>query len=297
MNGDILSKLKSNKELRIRFEDLRYSLYLLSRSYLTMAGIIIVVAILLSAILAPVIAPYNAFNPNFAAKLLPPTLAHTLGTDEYGFDIFSRVLFAFRLDLEIAFSVVLAGVTIGVLLGSFAGYAGGKVDEVVMRITDIFFSVPSLILALAVAAVLGRTFTGLVTALVITWWPSYARLIRGEVLSQKEKLYVEAARSAGSGTIRIVIKHILPNSIYPVLVNATLDIGGVILTAAGLSFLGFGVAPGTPELGRMVADAAPYVFSAWWVIVYPGLAILLISLGFNLVGDGLRDILDPRLRR
>jgi peptide/nickel transport system permease protein len=262
-----------------------------------MAGIVIVLTISLSALLAPLIAPYSAFNPNFSIRLLPPTSSHILGTDQYGFDIFSRVLFAFRLDLAIAFSVVLTGVTIGILLGSFSGYLGGKIDEVLMRVTDIFFSVPSLILALAVAAVLGRTFTGLVIALVITWWPSYARLIRGEVLSQKEKLYVEAAKAAGSGKVRIIIKHILPNSIYPVLVNATLDLGGVILTAAGLSFLGFGVQPGTPELGRMVADAAPYVFNAAWVIVFPGLAILMISLGFNLVGDGLRDVLDPRLRR
>jgi len=297
LNKMALSKLINNKELEVRLRDFRYSLYLMRKSVLTMAGIVIVVVIILAAIFAPIIAPYSVTNPNFSIKLLPPSAAHIFGTDEYGFDIFSRILFAFRLDLAIAFTVVLVGVSIGVLLGAFAGYQGGRTDEALMRVTDVFFSVPSLILALAVAAVLGRTFNGLVTALIVTWWPSYARLIRGEVLSQKEKLYVEAAKAAGSGTGRIIIRHILPNSIYPVLVNATLDLGGVILTAAGLSFLGFGVQPGTPELGRMVADAAPYVFNSAWVIVFPGLAILILSLGFNLLGDGLRDVLDPRLRR
>jgi len=262
-----------------------------------MVGLVIVAAVCFLALFAPYIAPYDPSLPNFSQKFQPPSFRHLLGTDQYGLDIFSRILFAFRLDLVIAVSVVFIGVLIGVLLGAFAGYQGGKTDEALMRLTDIFFAVPALILALAVAAVLGRTLTGLVIALVISWWPSYARLIRGEVLSQKEKLYVEAARAAGSGKGRIILRHILPNSIYPVLINATLDLGGVILTAAGLSFLGFGVQPGTPELGRMVADSASYVFDYPWVIAFSGLAILIISLGLNLVGDGLRDVLDPRLRR
>jgi len=292
-----MSRLKENKELQVRLNEVRYSLYTLRRSPLTMIGIIIVGAAVILAIFAPFIAPYNPFTPDFSAKFRSPSTTHLLGTDQYGFDIFSRILFAFRLDLEIAVAVVAIGVVIGVLLGAYAGYEGGKTDEVLMRVTDIFFAVPSLILALAVAAVLGRTFTGLVIALVITWWPSYARLVRGEVLTQKEKQYVEAARAAGSGKNRIILRHILPNSIYPVLINATLDLGGVILAAAGLSFLGFGVQPGTPELGRMVADAASYVFDYPWVIAFPGLAILMVSLGLNLVGDGLRDVFDPRLRR
>ena len=286
-----------NKELEIRLRELMYSLYLLRQSLLTKVGIAISGTVMVLALLAPVVAPYSPTTPNFAVKLQPPTFAHVLGTDQFGFDIFSRVLFAYRLDLEIAFAVVILGVTFGVLLGAFAGYIGGKTDEALMRVTDIFFSVPSLILALAVAAVLGRTFNGLVTALAITWWPSYARLIRGEVLTQKGKLYVDAAKAAGAGSRRIVLRHVLPNSIYPVLVNATLDLGQVILAAAGLSFLGFGVQPGTPELGRMVADSSSYVFNYPWVIAFPGLAILVISLGLNLFGDGLRDVLDPRLRR
>jgi peptide/nickel transport system permease protein len=293
----MLKRLTGSKEFEIRLRELRYSAHLLRQSPLTMLGIIISGGVMLLALLAPLIAPYSPNTPDFNAKLLPPTLKHLFGTDQYGFDIFSRILFAYRLDLEIAFAVVIVGAGIGVLLGSFAGYIGGKIDETVMRVTDVFFAVPSLILALAVAAVLGRTFNGLVIALTISWWPSYARLIRGEVLAQKEKLYVDAARAAGAGSVRIVLRHILPNSIYPVLINATLDLGQVILAAAALSFLGFGVQPGTAELGRMVADAAPYVFNYPWVVVFPGLAILIISLGLNLVGDGLRDVLDPRLRR
>jgi len=291
------ARIVKNKELQIRLREWQYSIHLLRQNILTEIGIGIAGVVIISSLLAPWIAPYSPDIPNFAIKLLPPSWTHLLGTDQFGFDIFSRILYAYRLDLEIAFSVVILGVSFGVFLGSFAGYFGGKIDEIVMRVTDIFFAVPSLILALAVAAVLGRSFNGLVTALTITWWPSYARLIRGEVLTQKGKLYVEAARAAGAGSGRIVLRHILPNSIYPVLVNATLDLGQVILAAAALSFLGFGVQPGTPELGRMVADSSPYVFTYPWVVAFPGLAILVISLGFNLVGDGLRDVLDPRLRR
>jgi len=286
-----------NKELEIRLKELRYSIHLFGQSLLTKVGIAISGTVVVLALLAPLVAPYSPTTPDFAFKLKPPSYIHFLGTDQYGFDIFSRILYAYRLDLGIAFAVVILGVTFGVILGAFSGYIGGKTDEVLMRVTDIFFSVPSLILALAVAAVLGRTVNGLITALAITWWPSYARLIRGEVLTQKGKLYVDAAKTAGAGSSRIVLRHILPNSIYPVLVNATLDLGQVILAAAGLSFLGFGVQPGTPELGRMVADSSAYVFNYPWVIAFPGLAILVISLGLNLLGDGLRDVLDPRLRR
>ena len=193
-------------------------------------------------------------------------------------------------------SVVICAATLGTILGAIAGYVR-RMDEIVMRITDVFLSVPSLILAMAVGAVLGRTPTNLVIAIAVTWWPVYARLVRGQVLVEKQKLYVEAARASGGGTARILFRHVLPNSIYPILVNATMDLGAVILTTASLSFLGFGVEPGIAELGRMVADGSAYVFRDPWVVAFPGLAILLASLGCNLVGDGLRDVLDPRLRR
>src|SRR5437667_6021848 len=188
-----------NKGLVIRLREVMYSCYLLRPSLLTKVGIAISGTVMVLALLAPVVAPYSPTTPNFAVKLQPPTFAHVLGTDQFGFDIFSRILFAYRLDLEIAFAVVILGVTFGVLLGAFAGYTGGKTDEALMRVTDIFFSVPSLILALAVAAVLGRTFNGLVTALAIPWWPSYATPTRGEALTQEGRWHVDAATAAGAG--------------------------------------------------------------------------------------------------
>jgi peptide/nickel transport system permease protein len=164
-------------------------------------------------------------------------------------------------------------------------------------LTDIFLAFPGLILAMAVAAALGRNWTNLMIALMVVWWPGYARLIRGQVLVEKEKLYVEAARSVGAGRLRIAFRHVLPNSIFPLLVAVTLDIGSVMLTAAGLSFIGFGAEPGTAELGRMVSDGRPYLFSHPWIVMFPGIVMLITAVGFNLIGDGLRDVLDPRLRR
>ncbi|MGP8069746.1 MAG: ABC transporter permease [Candidatus Bathyarchaeia archaeon] len=287
-------KIPGKYDSQIR--DLRYSLYLLRRSALAMLGISLVASIVILATFAPYIAPYGAETRIWADKLQPPNLQHIFGTDDEGGDIFSRVLYGYRLDLAMSGSVVICAATLGTILGAIAGYVR-RMDEIVMRITDVFLSVPSLILAMAVGAVLGRTPTNLVIAIAVTWWPVYARLVRGQVLVEKQKLYVEAARASGGGTARILFRHVLPNSIYPILVNATMDLGAVILTTASLSFLGFGVEPGIAELGRMVADGSAYVFRDPWVVAFPGLAILLASLGCNLVGDGLRDVLDPRLRR
>jgi len=288
--------LKSGR-LKANIRELRYTWYLVKHSTLTMLGIAIVGAILILALLAPYVAPYDPELRVWADKLQPPTFQHILGTDDRGGDILSRVLFGYRLDLWISWSVVLFAATIGTTLGSFAGFLGGRADESIMRVTDVFLAVPSLILAMAFGAVLGRTPGNLVVALALTWWPVYARLVRGQVLVEKQKLYVDAARAAGGGSARILFRHVLPNSIYPVLVNATLDLGAVILTVASLSFLGFGVEPGVAELGRMVADGRGYVFAQPWIVGFPGLAVLLASLGLNLVGDGIRDVLDPRLRR
>jgi peptide/nickel transport system permease protein len=199
--------------------------------------------------------------------------------------------------LAIALIVVLCAAAIGSGLGAFSGFKGGKIDEVLMRVTDVFLAFPGLILAMAIAAALGRNLANLTIALVLVWWPPYARLIRGQVLSEREKLYVEAARASGATTTRTIFRHVLPNSIYPLLVNATLDLGGVILTAAGLSFIGFGAGAGVAEWGLMIADGRNYLFESPWMATFPGLAILLSSLSLNLVGDGLRDVLDPRLRR
>jgi len=221
------------------------------------------------------------------------------GTDDLGRDYFSRIIMAAPLDLLIAIIVVASALLIGVVLGVASGYYGGWIDEAIMRITDIFLSIPGLILALAFTAALGPGLLNIMTALVITWWPGYTRLIRGQTLSIRENLYVEAARAVGVPSSRIVLRHVLPNAFAPVLVNATLDMGAVILVASALSFLGLGVQPPDPEWGAMVSDGRLYIIAQgwWWLSTFPGLSILFASLGFNLAGDGLRDILDPRLRR
>lgn len=223
--------------------------------------------------------------------------AHPLGVDPFGRDMLGMIVLGLGLDLSASVTVVGIGIIIGVLLGAFAGYSGGRLDEVLMRVTDIFLAFPFLILALAVAAALGRSLNNLVLALIIVSWPGYTRLIRGQVIVEKEKPYVEGLRALGVSRFRLILRHIIPNSIFPILVQATLDIGGVILTFAGLSFLGFSVDYFTPELGRMVLDGQNYIQSNPLLIIFPGLVILITSLSFNLLGDGLRDILDPRLRR
>lgn len=222
---------------------------------------------------------------------------HILGTDEQGGDIFSRCIWALQTDFFLAIWVVSIATVIGTIIGGFAGYFGGWVDNLMMRITDIFFAFPGLILAMSIAAALGPSLFNLSLALIIVWWSGYARIARGQVISEKNRLYVEAARSVGMGDMRILFRHILPNSIYPLLVAATLDLGGVVLTAAGLSFIGFGAQPGDAELGIMIASGREFFLSKPWLVFFPGVFIFLIVLAFNLVGDGIRDVMDPKLRR
>ena len=285
------------EDLAPRIRELRFTAYLLSQSPLVLAGFILMFAFIVMAVFAPFIAPYGPEERIWIAKLQPPSMEHIFGTDESGGDIFSRLVWASRLDLTIAVTVVLMAIALGASMGAVSGFIGGKTDEVLMRVTDVFLAFPPLILAMTIAAALGRNLTNLTIALIIVWWPGYARLVRGQVLSEREKLYVEAARAAGASRSRVIFRHVLPNSIYPLLVNATLDLGGVILTAAGLSFIGFGAGAGIAEWGRMIADGRNYMFQSPWMATFPGLAILLSSLSLNLVGDGLRDVLDPRLRR
>lgn len=285
------------KDLEPQWREFKFTIYLLRQSPLVVAGFIIISIFIIAAIFAPWIAPYGPEERIWNEQMQSPSLKHLFGTDENGGDIFSRVIWGARIDLLIALAVVGSAALIGSVIGSISGYMGGKIDEALMRVTDVFLAFPGLILAMAIAAALGRNLINLTIALIVVWWPSYARLIRGVALSEREKLYVEAAKAIGAKNARIVFRHILPNVIYPLLVNATLDLGSVILTAAGLSFIGFGAGAGIAEWGRMISDGRNYLFQAPWMATFPGLAILLSSLALNLVGDGLRDVLDPRLRR
>jgi len=259
-----------------------------------MVGLLIIIALL-----APLIAPYPkdtlAVHPD--NRFQPPGTQHFFGTDEMGRDIFSRVLFGTRISLRIGSLVVALALAIGLPLGIVAGTFGGLIDEVLMRITDIFLSFPPLLLAMAISATLGASLENAMIAIAIAWWPWYARLVRSEALSIREREYVEAAQAAGAPWRRIIFRHVLPNSVAPVIVQASMDFGSVILTSASLSFLGLGAQSPTPEWGLMISIGRTFFLTHWWIVTFPGLAILVSVLSFNLSGDGLREILDPRAQR
>lgn len=280
-----------------RIKEFKYSLKLFSKSRLAIIGLIIVLIFIFMMIFAPYIAPYKAEAWNWDQMKLPPGLKHLMGTDQNSGDVFSRIVWGSQLSLPIGFAVVISAVIIGSSIGAISGYYGGIFDEFLMRTTDIFLSFPNLVLAMVVCAALGRSLEHVMLAMAITWWPTYARLVRGQALSIKENKYIEAARALGADNKRIIFRHLLPNAISPIIVQATMDVGNAILTAASLSFIGFGAQPGQAEWGMMVSDGSNYMMNQWWMATFPGLAILLVALGFNLFGDGLRDILDPKMRR
>lgn len=271
--------------------------YVLRRSPLAVAGALIVAAFLFLAVFGSRIAPYNPVEVNIAERFQPPSAAHPFGTDKMGWDVLSRLLAGAQHSIRAGAVVLAISVPLGVLLGAIAGLFGGWIDEVIMRFTDIFLAFPSLILAMAFSAALGPSLFNAMIALSIVWWPIYARLVRGQALSVRETSFVEAARSRGASNWHIVFRHILPNCLSPILVTLTLDMGWIITAAASLSFLGFGAQLPTPEWGRMVSDGRIYMLQAPWVSLFPGLGIVLTVLGFNLLGDGIRDALDPKLRR
>jgi peptide/nickel transport system permease protein len=280
-------------------EAVSQAVYILGKNRLTVVGIMMVLFIALLGLLAPLIAPYPEHVgsvTNFENSLQPPSSEHLFGTDRLGRDIFSRVLFGARISVKIAVSVVGAALAIGIPLGLAAGYIGGRVEMLVMRVTDVFVSVPRLILPVAIAGALGPSLRNVMLALVITWWPWYVRLLRSEVKEAKSDEYVEAIEGLGAGKIRVMFVHLLPNSLTSLLVQATMDMGWVILVAASLSFIGIGASPPTPEWGLMVARGREFMPTYWWYSVFPGLFIFITVMGFNLIGDGLRDILDPRSR-
>ncbi len=330
----VLSSLKRGwrDRNRSRIEEWRLMFYALNRSPIGVVGLFIVTVFVFLGIFGPMLAPYkyNYFplfeNPD--TYLSPPGKFFPLGADHYGRDLLSLLLQGARTSLVIAIIVILIGVPIGVLLGLIAGYFGGKIDELIMRFTDIFLAFPPLILAIAFAAVLpdrldtliqsnnllrefllwvfaldkreagniGRLLA-VIIALAIVWWPGYARITRGSTLTEREALYVEAARALGLPPRKIMGGHILPNIFGPILVYVTLDFGSVVLTEAGLSFLGLGATPPIADWGRIVYDGSQFFPNAWWLIIFPGLVVMLNVLGWNLLGDSLRDILDPKLRR
>jgi peptide/nickel transport system permease protein len=270
--------------------------YHLRRNPLVVLGAVIAIGWILIAIFAEQLAPAPPLRQNVVERLTAPGEAYTFGTDELGRDVFSRVLYGARVTIPAGIAVIVIGSVIGTIVGSVSGYLGGWWDELFMRITELFMAFPTIILALAITAALGPDIRNAIVALVIVWWPSYARLVRGLVLEIKTQEYVEAARSAGAGGFYILRKTILPNCISPAIVLATLDIGNAILTFAGLSFLGLGPDPSSPEWGRMVSIGINF-FDQWWMWLFPGTAIASLVMAFNFIGDGLRDILDPRLRR
>ncbi len=266
----------------------------LRRNPLAMLGLTLVSIVILLATLAPWIVPHDPLEVNLANKLLPPSRQYLLGTDDMGRDLLSRCIFGFRISVRSAVSVLSLTCVVGILLGGLAGYIGGQVDNLLMRLADMFLAFPGYILALAIAGALGPSLNNAIISVTAVWWPWYARLIRGQVLSVKQNLYIDAARSIGASHARIVARHILPNCITPLLVLATMDFGIVILVLANLSFLGLGAQPPEPELGYMIARGRLYFMNQWWVATVPGMAIFIMALGANLMGDAWRDILDPR---
>ena len=268
----------------------------LMRSPLTVAGFILIFIFAASALLAPLIAPYGPIEQILSERLQPPSLTHLLGTDQLGRDLFSRLLFGARISLTVGVVVVASAGAFGTSIGLIAGYAGGIVDEVLMRVTDIFFAFPPLILAMAIAGALGPNLNNAMIAIAVVLWPVYARLVRGQVLSLREREFIQAARCVGASTLRILWRHLLPNTLAPLLVQASFDLGGAILSIAGLSFIGFGAQPPTPEWGVMISEGRKFISTQPWLSLFPGLAILFSVAAFNLIGDGLRDALDPRLR-
>jgi len=359
-------------EWKARWADFKYTLYLLRRNPLVLTGsfmalFFIILSLLANYIVDPNLAiptGYPEFGGNYPfprsyrwskghfinwgpdVQLYDGPEFFYLGTDGWGRDLLKMIVLAIPVDMENAIIITLVAATFGTLLGTLAGYAGGVIDESILRVTDIFFAFPALVLALVFAAMFGRSIPTLRLAIMLVWWPSYVRLMRGQILSEKEKSYVEALRALGAAYpktfiriqerfdaifgkivalgaghlrfllifqrvingildqlvlfgmhLRILFRHILPNSIYPVLVQVTLDFGGVILTFSALMFLGFSPSPSLPELGNLASDGYSHVFDAPWLMVFSGLTMLIIALAFNLVGDGLRDVLDPKLRR
>jgi peptide/nickel transport system permease protein len=293
----MLGRWRKERESQIR--SFKLIVYTLSRSPLSVIGFFLVAVFLIIALICPMIIFYPGDIKgaiHMDQKLRPPSSTYLFGTDEVGRDIYSRVIMGTRLSFQIGLIIVFIAMGIGIPLGIIAGYVGGWVNEVIMRITDIFLSIPGLLLALAIVGALGPGIKNAMLALSIVWWPGYVRLVQGKTLSLREESFVEAAKSIGASRLRIIFSHILPNCTSPIIVKASMDMGMAILFAANLGFIGVGAQPPEPEWGAMISTGRNYLPDQWWMATFPGLAILITVLGFNLLGDGLRDVLDPQSR-
>ena len=271
--------------------------YKLKQNKMTWVGMIILAFIILLSIAAPLITPYDPVKINIAEKFQPPSWNHWFGTDEVGRDIFTRILYGARLSLGFGILVIVVAAVVGLVIGTISGYFGGIVDQIIMRIVDMVLAFPNLILAMALAAVLGPNLQNAMIAIAIVKIPVYIRLARSEALVIKEKLFVKSAETFGIKRSRIIIKHIIPNAVSPVIIQATLDVGDAILLIATLGFLGLGAQPPTPEWGAMISAGWTYLLTYWWYPTFPGLFLFLSSGALNLIGDGIRDVLDPKSAR
>jgi peptide/nickel transport system permease protein len=267
------------------------------REPLNVLALTIIATFAVCAIFAPLLAPYDPLAQTLGSRLEPPSAEHWLGTDQLGRDIASRLLYGARISLVIGVVVVALAGLFGTFVGLVAGYVGGLADEALMRLTEVFLAFPPLILAMAIAGALGPSLTNAIIAIAAVTWAVYARLARGQVLSLRRREYVEAARSIGASRTRVLARHLLPNAVAPLLVQASFDMGAAIIAAAGLSFIGFGAQPPTPEWGVMISEGRNFISTQPWLSLFPGLTILFAVGAFNVLGDGLRDVLDPRLRR
>ncbi len=268
----------------------------LFRNKLALFGTVLIGFLVVIALLAPLLAPYDPSEIDLSSRLTGPSREHLLGTDQLGRDVFSRMLYGARISLSVGFVAVGISVLIGIFLGSIAGYFGGRLDTLIMRFVDVMLCFPTLFLILAIIAILGPNIFNVMVVIGITSWMGVARFIRAEILSLKEQEFILAARAIGASPFRIIVRHLIPNGITPVLVSATLGIAGAILTESVLSFLGIGVQPPRVSWGSILIEGKSVLDVAWWLMLFPGLAILVTVLAYNLLGEGLRDLLDPRLR-
>lgn len=271
-----------------------------SQSSLSVVGLVIIVVLVLVALIGPFLVPYpdDATGAiHIKDKLQGPSAAHFFGTDHVGRDVFTRVVVGARISLLAGVTVIALALTVGTLLGAVAGFFGGRLSDAIMRVTDIFLTIPDLILAMAFAAALGPGLMNVMIAVSLVWWPGYCRLTRANVVALRDSQFAEAASSLGASSGRVLFRHVLPNSLPTILVKASMDVGFAVLTTAALGFIGLGTQPPNPDWGVMVSDGRAYLRDAWWYSTFPGLGILLVVVGFNLMGDGLRDVFDPRSRR